>query len=125
MAEKATVKLKIKSPSLDLEFEGNEAFLRSEVPKLVQATTDLQVVRISESLRILHSELEESLVSQADIKKEFDTLKSQIDSMSEVAKLKRLQMQMAMDSLNKAFQTLSNLVKKSSETAKAIIQNLK
>lgn len=125
MAEKATVKLKIKSASLDLEFEGNEAFLRSEVPKLVKATTDLQVVRISESLRTLHSELQESLVSQADVEKEVEALKSQLDSLADLSEESQLRLQIIMDRIAKAFQTLSNIMKKSSETASAIIQNLK
>ena len=125
MAEKGSVKLKIKSPSLDLDFEGNEDFLRSEVPKLVQVTTDLQVVKISESLRTLHSELQESLASQAEIAKEVDALRSQLDSLTGGDEIKSLHLQMMMDRIAKAFQTMSNLSKKSSETAAAIIQNLK
>ena len=122
MAEKGSTKLKIKSGSLEIDFEGSEAFLRSEVPKLVQVTTDLQVVKISESLRTLHSELQESLISQTDLGEELDALKSQLE---DVAELRRLQLQMVMDRVNKAFATLTNIVKKSNETANAIIQNLK
>ena len=125
MAEKASVRLKIKSASLDLDFEGNEDFLRSEVPKLVQVTTDLQVVKISESLRTLHSDLQESLVSKADFEKEFESFKSQLDSMSDIGEMSQLKMQMIMDRMAKAFQTISNIMKKSHETASAMIQNLK
>lgn len=125
MGEKASVKLKIKSASLDLHFEGNEEFLRSEVPKLVEVTTDLQVVKISESLRILHSELQESLVIQVDIAKDIDALRSQLDTLTGVDEMRSLQIQMMMDRIAKAFQTLSNITKKSNETATAIIQNLK
>ena len=125
MAEKASVRLKIKSPSLDLDFEGNEDFLRSEVPKLVQVTTDLQIVKISESLRTLHSDLQESLVSKADFEREFESFKSQLDSMSDIGEMSQLKMQMIMDRMAKAFQTISNIMKKSHETASAMIQNLK
>lgn len=125
MAEKGSVKLKIKSPSLDLDFEGNEDFLRTEVLKLVKATTDLQVVKISESLRTLHSELQESLISRADVEKEIEELKSQLESGADPSEISQLRLQMMMERMAKAFQMMSNIMKKSSETAAAIIQNIK
>ncbi|HKY29113.1 MAG TPA: hypothetical protein VJM12_14330 [Pyrinomonadaceae bacterium] len=125
MAEKGSVKLKIKSPSLDLDFEGNEDFLRTEVLKLVKATTDLQVVKISESLRTLHSELQESLISRADVEKEIEELKSQLESGPDPSEISQLRLQMMMERMAKAFQMMSNIMKKSSETAAAIIQNIK
>ena len=125
MAEKGSVKLKIKSPSLDLDFEGNEDFLRTEVLKLVKATTDLQVVKIGESLRTLHSELQESLISRADVEKEIEELKSQLESGPDPSEISQLRLQMMMERMAKAFQMMSNIMKKSSETAAAIIQNIK
>lgn len=125
MAEKESTKLKIKSGSLEIDFEGNEAFLRSEVPKLVQVTTDLQVIKISESLRTLHRDLQEFQISKADFEKEFESLKSQLDSISDISEMSQLKLQMIMDRMAKAFQTMSNIAKKSHDTASAIIKNLK
>lgn len=47
------------------------------------------------------------------------------DSMSELGEMESLTLQMAMDRLSKLMATLSNLMKKISDTASAITQNLK
>ena len=48
-----------------------------------------------------------------------------IDSLSEMDELESLRLQMAMDRMSKLMSTLSNLLKKQSDTAAAITQNLK
>lgn len=45
--------------------------------------------------------------------------------MSEMGEMESLRLQMAMDRLSKMMSTLSNLLKKTSDTANAITQNLK
>lgn len=61
--------------------------------------------------------------------KDYDTLesnvKSQFDSLSEMNELESLRLQMAMDRLSKLMSVLSNLLKKASETASGITQNIK
>ena len=47
------------------------------------------------------------------------------DSLSEMGEMEALRMQMAMDRLSKLMSTLSNLMKKASETSSQITQNLK
>jgi hypothetical protein len=47
------------------------------------------------------------------------------DSMSEMTEMEQMRMQMAMDRKSKAMQALSNLLKKSSDTAATITSNLK
>jgi hypothetical protein len=54
-----------------------------------------------------------------------DRLKDAIDSMSEMGEMESLRLQMAMDRLSKLMTMLSNLLKKISDTAAAITQNLK
>jgi hypothetical protein len=54
-----------------------------------------------------------------------DDSKGRLDSLSEMGEMESLRLQMAMDRLSKLMSTLSNLMKKSSETAEAILQNLK
>ena len=50
---------------------------------------------------------------------------SQLDSRSDMGEMETLRIQMAMDRLSKLMSTLSNLVKKASETQNQITQNLK
>lgn len=50
---------------------------------------------------------------------------AQLDSLSELGETEQLRMQMAMDRRTKAMETLSNLLKKSSDTASTITANLK
>ncbi|MCX6250181.1 MAG: hypothetical protein NTX61_05455 [Bacteroidetes bacterium] len=54
-----------------------------------------------------------------------DDLKNQLDSMSELGEMESLRLQMAMDRLSKLMSTLSNILKKISDTADAITQNMK
>lgn len=51
--------------------------------------------------------------------------KVDLDSMSEMGETESLRLQMAMDRLSKVMSTLSNLLKKVSDTASTITQNLK
>lgn len=51
--------------------------------------------------------------------------KDTLASMSEMGEMEQLRLQMAMDRLAKMMSTLSNLLKKISDTAAAITQNLK
>jgi hypothetical protein len=54
-----------------------------------------------------------------------DQMKNDLDSMSEMGEMESLRLQMAMDRLSKMMSTLSNLLKKISDTASQITQNLK
>ena len=54
-----------------------------------------------------------------------EALKNQRDSISQMGEMDSLQLQQAMDRMSKAMSTLSNIMKKSSETSQTIIQNLK
>ncbi len=54
-----------------------------------------------------------------------DEMKGRLDGMSEMGEMESLRLQMAMDRLSKMMTTLSNLLKKASETASGITQNIK
>lgn len=62
-------------------------------------------------------------LEQLNLEKE--KLKNQMDSLSEMSEMESLRLQMAMDRMSKMMSTLSNLLKKISETSSTIIQNLK
>ena len=75
----------------------------------------LQLLRMSDSLTITKKEID-NLV---------DKMKSDLDSMSEMGEMESLRLQMAMDRLNKMMSTLSNILKKISDTSQQITQNIK
>ena len=54
-----------------------------------------------------------------------DDLKGRLDSLSELGEMESLRLQMVMDRRAKLLETLSNIMKKLSETANSITQNLK
>lgn len=64
-------------------------------------------------------------LSKAMVDAEIDKIKSDLDSMSEIGETESMRLQMAMDRLSKLMSTLSNLLKKVSDTANQITQNLK
>jgi len=68
----------------------------------------------------------ENLSNQLDqIAQDLVALRSGLDSMSELGETESLRLQMAMDRLSKLMTTLSNVMKKISDTAESITQNLK
>lgn len=54
-----------------------------------------------------------------------DDVKAELDALSEMGEMESLRLQMAMDRLSKLMSTLSNILKKSSDTSAQITQNLK
>lgn len=63
--------------------------------------------------------------SKAELDTMVDTMKSDLDSMSEMGEMESLRLQMAMDRMSKMMSALSNLLKKISDTQNSITQNLK
>lgn len=125
MAKDAITKLKIALGTFELEFEGSEAFLQVEVPKFVQGARDLQVTQVNNAVNNLQTRLEESNSTAAEIDKLIEETKQHLDSLSEMGEMESLRLQMAMDRMSKLMSTLSNLLKKASETSESIIRNLK
>lgn len=60
-----------------------------------------------------------------DLQAIFGVLEGKLDSLSEMGEMESLRLQMAMDRVSKAMSTLSNLLKKASETSSTIVQNIK
>jgi hypothetical protein len=78
------------------------------------------------SLRLQLSEFSDSVaLVKKDIDASIDKMKRDIDGMSEMGEMENLRLQMAMDRMSKMMSTLSNLMKKMSETSQGITQNLK
>jgi len=55
----------------------------------------------------------------------YDSLKNDLTSRSELSEMESLRLQMAMDRLSKLMSTMSNLLKKQSETSRRIIKYMK
>ena len=54
-----------------------------------------------------------------------ETVKDKLDSLSEMGETESLRLQMSMDRVSKMMQTLSNLLKKMTDTASGLVRNIK
>jgi hypothetical protein len=74
-------------------------------------------------------QLQEVKVSGVDgvkvITPDLKKISTKLDSMSEMGEMESLRLQMAMDRVSKMMSTLSNILKKMSDTQQSIIDNLK
>jgi hypothetical protein len=62
---------------------------------------------------------------KASLDAQIDRIKGDLDSMSEMSEMESLRLQMAMNRMSTMMSTLSNLVKRVSDTGQSITQNLK
>ena len=74
-----------------------------------------QLTKFSDSVSVTKHEIDDVVA----------TMKNDLDNMSEMGEMESLRLQMAMERLSKMMSTLSNLLKKASETAAGITQNIK
>jgi hypothetical protein len=65
------------------------------------------------------------LSEKADLESARETVKTKLDSLSELGETESLRLQMAMDRMSKLMSALSNLLKKASDTASGVTQNIK
>lgn len=63
--------------------------------------------------------------TKAELDSQIDQLKTDLESMSEIGEMESLRLQMAMDRTAKMMSTLSNLLKKISDTQQSVVQNIK
>jgi len=125
MAEAKSTKLRIKAGSFEVEFEGTEGFLRSDVPKLIKSVNELHSSEIGLAANLLKKDLEDSISIKAELDQEMETIRSTIGSKSDMGEMASLQLQMVIERMSKAMSTLSNILKKMNDTASAIVQNMK
>ena len=83
---------------------------------LIQSTTNVQKTKTVSSSRA---------VTQSEINETITRLSDQRDSLSEMGEEQQLKLQMLLDRRSKLLSTLSNLMKKISQTQDSIIANLK
>jgi hypothetical protein len=110
--------LKVRLGSARIEFQGDAALLKGGVLDLAKGLDQLQMPRVVEGASALARELEAARALQ-------DEARQALDAMAEMSEMQGLRLQMAMDRASKAMSALSNVLKASSETAKAIVQNIR
>ncbi len=76
-------------------------------------------------VRIVRIDLHQGPITRSRLDALVDELRSKLDSMSEMGEMESLRLQMIMDRRSKFISTLSNLLKKISDTQDGIVQNLK
>lgn len=117
-----------------------KATIQARLTKLVKARDAMRALakeaapsNLSAAQKKTYAEEMTKLVADADaadvVVGKLDTgLKEaspKLDSLSEMGEMESLRLQMAMDRLSKMMSTLSNMLKKQSDTASSIAQNLK
>lgn len=88
-------------------------------------TIALQKGADPDTVKFVRSNARLKAVSKTEIDSMVDRMKNDLDSMSEMGEMESLRLQMAMDRMSKMMSTLSNLLKKISDSVQSITQNLK
>ena len=125
MAKNGGVRVKLQLGAVQFDYEGTEVFLRSEMPTLIRTIDELQTSKVIAPVESMLKNIEESLGTTKEADDSIVAIKKDLDSLSELGETESLRLQMAMDRMSKMMSTLSNLLKKMSDTADAIEQNLK
>ncbi len=92
---------------------------------LSSRTKALQKGNNPDAIKLVRSGAANKTISKAEVDAMVKQTKNDLDSMSEMGEMESLRLQMAMDRMSKMMSTLSNLLKKISDTAQSITQNLK
>lgn len=88
-------------------------------------TIAIQKKQNPDAVKLVRSGSISKQITKAELNTMIEQLKNDLDSMSEMGEMESLRLQMAMDRMSKMMSTLSNLLKKISDTSNQIIQNLK
>ena len=124
----------------DAKPKPTKASVQAKLAKLTKARDDIRVLSAEAAPTGLSADQKKTytaematLVSVAaatdtvtkDLEAGLKEAAPKLDSLSEMGEMESLRLQAAMDRLSKLFATLSNLLKKQSDTANGIVQNLK
>lgn len=63
--------------------------------------------------------------TRAELDASIEQMKDDLDALSEMGEMESVRLQMAMDRMSKLMSTLSNVLKKISDTQNSIVQNIK
>ena len=110
--------LELRLGSTRIRFKGDAALLNGGVLDVAAGLDRLQVPKVADAAANLSRDLEATRALQEEVRQA-------LDSMAEMGEMESLRLQMAMDRISSMMAMLSNLLKKSSDTAAAIVQNLR
>jgi hypothetical protein len=125
MPEANPTRVKLVTGGIELEYEGNENFLRSDLPKFVEAIAALRNPNLAGTASILQDAIKDFYLTMEAMSDVITSLRADIDSVSEMGEMESLRLQMAMDRMSKVMSTLSNILKKMSDTSESIVKSLK
>jgi chromosome segregation ATPase len=125
MGTSASARLRVEAGSFKFELEGCEEFVSVEYPKLLATLGGMTQAQVAIRLEGLVADSASAQSTLTDLERQMQQLKEDLDSLSELGETESLRLQMAMDRLSKMMSTLSNILKKISDTAQSITQNLK
>jgi len=125
MPEANTTRVKLATGGIELEYEATESFLRSDLPKFVEAIAALRNPNLAGTASALQDGIKDFYLTMETMSDVITSLRADIDSMSEMGEMESLRLQMSMDRLSKLMSTLSNILKKMSDTSESIVRNLK
>jgi hypothetical protein len=114
VASRALIRELVKTPEPDNPYSLANAQVNKQFGGLASAQSEL-----------LTFYLLADVLRYAQARKDKDSIKQDIDNMSEMSEMESLRLQMMMDRMSKMMTTLSNLLKKISDTSDGIVGNLK
>jgi hypothetical protein len=120
-----TTRVKLRTGGAELEYEGSESFLRSDLPKIIDVIAGLRIPSLGRASTALNETIKEIFLTMATLGDVTGSTKADISSMSELSELECMRLQMAMDRMSKMAETLSNILTKMSDTSEEIIKNIK
>ena len=124
MAKRRTVELKLVVGTNQLKYRGSEAFLRSEVPRLLDRIDSLRTSNLGAAAATLQELVADSRNAMEELDATTSTLEDQVGEMDEATQLMQ-RLQKYLDAYTKSFSVLSNILKRISATSDSIAQNLK
>jgi hypothetical protein len=107
MPEADTTRAKLRTGGVELEYEGSESFLRSDLPKFVDVIAGLRIPSLGGAATALNETIKEFFLTMGTLGDLIGSTKADINSMSELSELESLRLQMAMDRISKMAETLS------------------
>jgi len=108
-----------------VQLDSFKLLLATAKVKKDNTTSNIRPLKLDSASSIKTSALWKNKITKPELDRMVDEAKSDLDSMSEMGEMESLRLQMAMDRMSKMMSTLSNLLKKISDTSSSIIQNLK
>ncbi len=97
----------------------------TKLKKTTNTTTVIRPLKLDTAHTIKATSVSSNKITKPELDAMVDQAKKDMDSMSEMGEMESLRLQMAMDRMSKMMSTLSNLLKKISDTSSSIVQNLK